>query len=157
LAQARRFYGGVLGCRESGSSEAAVDYEFFGHEISLCLGSVGVGLPAKAAAHSLPVPRLSISMDLPRWRTLAQRLMAAGLQFQVPADSSILETMLQHGHTPKFYCGRGECGICPMTVVSADGPLEHRDQTLKPDEKASGKKICICVSRVKGTRLVLDA
>jgi len=84
LAQARRFYGGVLGCRESGSSEAAIDYEFFGHEISLCLGSVGGGLPTKAATHSLPVPRLSISMDLPRWRTLAQRLMAAGLQFQVP-------------------------------------------------------------------------
>ena len=71
------------------------------------------------------------------------------------ADASILETMLQHGHTPKFYCGRGECGLCPMTVVSADGPIDHRDHILKPEEKA--KRMCVCVSRIKGTRLVLDA
>jgi hypothetical protein len=59
------------------------------------------------------------------------------------------------GYTPKFYCGRGECGICPMTVVSADGAIEHRDHTLKPEERAS--RICICVSRLKGGKLVLDA
>ena len=84
-------------------------------------------------------------------------LRRSGLEFQVPEDASILETMLMNGHTPKFYCGRGECGICPMDVVSADGPIEHRDHILKPEEKASGKRMCICVSRIKGARLVLDA
>jgi len=84
-------------------------------------------------------------------------LRRSGIEFHVPADASILETMLSSGHTPKFYCGRGECGICPMTVVSADGPIEHRDHILKPEEKTRGKRMCICVSRVKGTRLVLDA
>ena len=84
-------------------------------------------------------------------------LSRSGLEFQVPEDASILETMLVNGHTPKFYCGRGECGICPMDVISADGPIEHRDHILKPEEKASGKRMCICVSRIKGARLVLDA
>lgn len=84
-------------------------------------------------------------------------LRRSGLEFQVPADASILETMLANGHTPKFYCGRGECGICPMPIVSADGPIEHRDHVLSAEEKAQNKRFCICVSRVKGTRLVLDA
>ncbi len=84
-------------------------------------------------------------------------LRLTGVELKIPADATILETMLANGITPKFYCGRGECGICPMTVVSADGPLEHRDHVLKPAEKESGKRICICVSRVKGSRLVLDA
>ncbi len=84
-------------------------------------------------------------------------LQRSELEFHVPEDASILEAMMVHGHIPKFYCGRGECGICPMTVISADGPIEHRDHTLKPEEKASGKRICICVSRIKGARLVLDA
>jgi vanillate O-demethylase ferredoxin subunit len=82
-------------------------------------------------------------------------LKRSGLEFDVPAEASILETMMMSGHTPKFYCGRGECGICPMSVVSADTAIEHRDHTLKPDERKS--RICICVSRIKGGTLVLDA
>jgi len=84
-------------------------------------------------------------------------LRRSGVELHIPADASILETMLSSGHTPKFYCGRGECGICPMTVVAADGPIEHRDHVLKPEEKQGDKRMCICVSRVKGSRLVLDA
>jgi hypothetical protein len=45
-------------------------------------------------------------------------------------------------------------------VVSAETAIEHRDHTLKPNERAttsSGGRICICVSRIKGGRLVLDA
>lgn len=84
-------------------------------------------------------------------------LQRSGLEFHVPEDASILETMLMQGHRPKFYCGRGECGICPMDVVSADGPIEHRDHILKPEEKSHDKRMCICVSRLKGTRIVLDA
>ncbi len=133
-------------------------------ELYVC-GTYAQNKAVVAAAEAAGLSRLQIHEQcfapppvvLPDNAPFEVLLRLSGLQFQVPADSSILETMLQHGHTPKFYCGRGECGICPMTVVSADGPLEHRDQTLKPDEKASGKKICICVSRVKGTRLVLDA
>jgi vanillate O-demethylase ferredoxin subunit len=62
--------------------------------------------------------------------------------------------MLTSGFTPKFYCGRGECGICPMTVVSADGAIEHRDHVLKPNERDS--RFCICVSRLKSGTIVLD-
>ncbi len=35
LDEARAFYGGVLGCSEGRSTETWVDFDFFGHQISL--------------------------------------------------------------------------------------------------------------------------
>ncbi len=133
-------------------------------EVYVC-GSYALNRAVIGAASAAGLSRLQIHEqcfapppvfrpDNTAFEVLLQR---SGLEFQVPEDSSILETMLMNGHTPKFYCGRGECGICPMTIVSADGPVDHRDHILKPEEKAAGKRICICVSRVKGGRLVLDA
>jgi len=133
-------------------------------EIYVC-GSYALNQAVVAAAGAAGLSRLQIHEQcfapppVMRPENMAFEVLfhRSGLEFQVPEDASILETMLMHGHTPKFYCGRGECGICPMTIVSADGPIEHRDHVLKPEEKAEGKRMCICVSRVKGTRLVLDA
>jgi ferredoxin-NADP reductase len=133
-------------------------------EVYVC-GSYALNQAAVAAAGAAGLSRLQIHEQCfapppvmrPENAAFEVLLRRSGLAFQVPEDASILETMLMNGHTPKFYCGRGECGICPMTVVSADGPIEHRDHILKPAEKAEGKRMCICVSRLKGTRLVLDA
>ena len=133
-------------------------------EVYVC-GSYALNQAVVAAASAAGLSRLQIHeqcfapppLVLPENTAFDVLLRLTGVELHVPADASILETMLQQGVTPKFYCGRGECGICPMTVVSADGPIEHRDHTLKPEEKAAGKRMCICVSRIKGTRLVLDA
>jgi vanillate O-demethylase ferredoxin subunit len=133
-------------------------------EVYVC-GSSALNQAVVAAASAAGLSRLQIHEQCfappplvrPENTAFDVLLRLSGIELHVSADASILETMLQHGHTPKFYCGRGECGICPMTVVAADGPIEHRDHILKPEEKAAGKRMCICVSRVKGTRLVLDA
>ncbi len=133
-------------------------------EIYVC-GSYALNRSVVAAASAAGLSRLQIHEQCfapppvvrPENTEFDVLLRRSGLEFHVPEDASILETMLMHGHRPKFYCGRGECGICPMDVVSADGPIEHRDHILKPEEKAGDKRICICVSRVKGTRIVLDA
>ena len=133
-------------------------------EVYVC-GSYALNQAVVAAASAGGLSRLQIHEQCfapppvfrPENTAFEVLLSRSGLEFHVPEDSSILETMLMNGHTPKFYCGRGECGICPMTIVSADGPIDHRDHILKPEEKAAGKRICICVSRIKGTRLVLDA
>lgn len=80
----------------------------------------------------------------------------SGITAHVPPDASILETLLSVGYQAQFYCGRGECGFCPLPVLEADGAIEHRDHYLQPEEK--GEQMCICVSRLKsGTKLVLDA
>jgi vanillate O-demethylase ferredoxin subunit len=82
-------------------------------------------------------------------------LRQSGITTYVPPDSSILETLLAAGYPARFYCGRGECGFCPLPVLEADGPIEHRDHFLNAEER--GEQLCVCVSRLKGTRLVLDA
>jgi ferredoxin-NADP reductase len=131
-------------------------------EVYVC-GSYALNKAVTAAAGAAGLSKLQIHeqcfapppLVLPENSAFHVTLKRSGLEFDVPAESSILETMMMAGHTPKFYCGRGECGICPMTVVAADTPIEHRDHTLKPDER--GSRICICVSRIKGGKLVLDA
>ncbi len=82
-------------------------------------------------------------------------LRQSGMTVQVPPDASILETLLAAGYPAQFYCGRGECGFCPLPILEADGPIEHRDHFLSAEEQ--GNHLCVCVSRLKGTRLVLDA
>lgn len=136
-------------------------------EVYVC-GTYALNKAITAAAGAAGLSKLQIHeqcfapppLVLPENSAFSVTLKRSGLDFEVPADASILETMMIAGHTPKFYCGRGDCGICPMMVISADGPIEHRDHTLKPEERAtgsSGGRICICVSRLKGGRLVLDA
>ena len=39
LDSTRRFYGGVLGCTEGRSAATWVDFNFFGHQLSLHLGA----------------------------------------------------------------------------------------------------------------------
>jgi extradiol dioxygenase family protein len=40
LNAARAFYGDILGCAEGRSTESWVDFDFFGHQISLHLGII---------------------------------------------------------------------------------------------------------------------
>lgn len=81
-------------------------------------------------------------------------LAQSGQQFTVPADQSILDCLIEHGCDPIFDCKRGECGVCVTAVI--EGEIDHRDYALSSEEKASGKLMQICVSRCRGSRLVLD-
>jgi vanillate O-demethylase ferredoxin subunit len=76
---------------------------------------------------------------------------------RVGRDTTILDALTAAGIHPLHDCRRGECGLCPMTVLEADGPIQHRDTYLSDEEHASQKTLCICVSRIQGSRLVLDA
>jgi extradiol dioxygenase family protein len=82
LDVARRFYGGVLGCREGRSTATWVDFDFFGHQLSLHLGSP---FPRPTPAWWVTTAcRCHISGWCWRCRTgrrLAARLEAAGTDF----------------------------------------------------------------------------
>lgn len=84
LDAARRFYGGVMGCREGRSTETWVDFDFFTHQLSLHLGE-----PFKTAAtgcvgdHRVPMPHFGLVLALPDWQALAKRLTDAGIQFVI--------------------------------------------------------------------------
>ena len=82
LDQARAFYSGVLGCREGRSTATWVDFDFFGHQLSLHLGE-----PFKTArtghvgAHLVPMPHFGLVLALPDWQALADKLRAAQTAF----------------------------------------------------------------------------
>ncbi len=84
LAAARAFYGGVLGCREGRSTDTWVDFDFFGHQISLHLGAPFATTPTgHVGDHRVPMPHLGLVLERLDWQALAQRLQAAGTRFVI--------------------------------------------------------------------------
>ncbi len=82
LEEARAFYGGLLGCTEGRSTETWVDFNFFGHQISLHLGEpFKTTNTGKVGDHMVPMPHLGVVLDMPAWQALAGKLTAAGLDF----------------------------------------------------------------------------
>ncbi|WP_417667505.1 VOC family protein [Roseibium sp.] len=82
LDEARAFYGGLLGCAEGRSTETWVDFDFFGHQISLHLGvpfkTTNTG---KVGDHMVPMPHLGVVLDMETWKALADKLTRANLDF----------------------------------------------------------------------------
>ena len=82
LDAARRFYGNVLGCAEGRSTETWVDFDFFGHQISLHLGQpFATTRTGKVGDKLVPMPHFGLVLELDDWQALAQRLRAAGIDF----------------------------------------------------------------------------
>ena len=82
LDVARRFYGGVLGCAEGRSTDTWVDFDFFGHQISMHLGEPFATADTGHVGNVLvPMPHFGLALALPDWRALADRLEAAGTDF----------------------------------------------------------------------------
>ncbi len=85
LDAARAFYGEVLGCTEGRSTETWVDFNFFGHQLSLHLGApFQTTNTGKVGDHMVPMPHLGLVLHLPDWRALADRLVQAGVAFVLP-------------------------------------------------------------------------
>ncbi len=87
LAEARAFYGGVLGCREGRSTETWVDFDLYGHQLSLHLGRpFATTNTGRVGERLVPMPHFGLVLELPAWRDLAARLTAAGTDFVVPPE-----------------------------------------------------------------------
>ncbi|RYH01794.1 dioxygenase [Salipiger sp. IMCC34102] len=82
LDEARAFYGGTLGAAEGRSTETWVDFDFYGHQLSLHLGQpFATTNTGKVGDHMVPMPHLGIVLPLSDWRALADRLRDAGTDF----------------------------------------------------------------------------
>ena len=84
IAEARAFWGGVIGCLEGRSAADWVDFDFYGHQIVAHLA------PERAAeasnpvdGHDVPVPHFGVVLTLEDWQALADRLAAAGTEFVI--------------------------------------------------------------------------
>ena len=74
----------------------------------------------------------------------------------VRADQTLLEALLGAGVEMIYDCQRGECGLCAVEVISHDAPIDHRDVFFSEAEKADGKRMCACVSRLAEGQAVID-
>ncbi len=82
LDEARRFYGGVLGCSEGRSTDTWVDFDFFGHQISLHRGQpFPTERTGRVGDKMVPMPHFGLVLALPDWEELAARLRAANIEF----------------------------------------------------------------------------
>src|SRR5512138_1717335 len=95
LAEARAFYGGLLGCPEGRSSAEWVDFDFHGHQIVAHLAPAEAARPATNAVdgEAVPVRHFGVILSLPDWERLAERLRAAGVCF-------IIEPQVRFGGQP---------------------------------------------------------
>jgi extradiol dioxygenase family protein len=84
LAEARRFYGGLLGCPEGRSSERWVDFDLRGHQL---VAHLAAGSGDRASTHvdgdDVPVPHFGLLLSPAAWGELAARLRRAGTRFVV--------------------------------------------------------------------------
>lgn len=78
----------------------------------------------------------------------------SGIEAQVPADASIFAVARENDVTVLGSCLEGICGTCETEVL--EGEVDHRDSVLDEEEKESNEVMMICVSRCRGSRLVLD-
>jgi len=112
LAEARAFYGELLGCPEGRSSDTWVDFDFHGHQI------VAHKAPASGATASnlvdgeaVPVRHFGLILQPAAWRELAERLKAGGADFLMqpqvrfigqPGEQSILFIRDPSGNALEF-------------------------------------------------------
>ncbi|SAK88784.1 glyoxalase/bleomycin resistance protein/dioxygenase [Caballeronia temeraria] len=83
LAAAREFYGELLGCPEGRSSDAWVDFDFYGHQIVAHLAPEECGHRTTSAVDgdAVPVRHFGVVLSIPQWEELADKLRAAGTRF----------------------------------------------------------------------------
>jgi extradiol dioxygenase family protein len=85
LAEARRFYGDLLGCPEGRSSADWVDFNFYGHQVVAHLAPEEAGHRQTNAVDGddVPVRHFGAILPMGEWEALAGRLRGAGMRFVI--------------------------------------------------------------------------
>ncbi len=85
LAAAEAFYCGTLGCGTGRRSDRWVDLDFYGHQVVLHQVDAGAErVPTNPVdGDDVPVPHFGVVLDMPVWKTLAERLTDADIEFVI--------------------------------------------------------------------------
>lgn len=85
LAEARHFYGKVLGCEEGRSSNQWVDFNFFGHQFVIHehpITDTQQQTQTNAVdGKNVPVPHFGVVLTMDKWQELADKLTEAKIEF----------------------------------------------------------------------------
>lgn len=89
IAEARRFYGELLGCLEGRSDTTWVDFNLYGHQFVVHLNPT-LGIDGKLRSHynpvdghGVPVPHFGVVLEMPDWHALADKLVAHKTEFVI--------------------------------------------------------------------------
>lgn len=85
LADARHFYGDVLGCAEGRSADTWIDWNLRGHQFvtHLVPSTAGQRASNPVDGHDVPVPHFGLILTVPEFHDFAQRLRSAGTAFVI--------------------------------------------------------------------------
>ncbi|QRY81838.1 oxidoreductase [Pseudomonas sp. PDNC002] len=79
----------------------------------------------------------------------------SGRELRVEEGMTIIQAIENvKAATVDCLCREGVCGTCETRIL--EGEVEHFDQYLSDEEKASQQTLMLCVSRARGERLVID-
>lgn len=82
LEETKVFYREILGCTEGRSTDTWVDFNFFGHQISMHLGKpFTVENTGKVGEHMVSMPHLGVLLELSAWKALVKRLEGFDIAF----------------------------------------------------------------------------
>ncbi|MEL7312921.1 MAG: VOC family protein [Pseudomonadota bacterium] len=86
LDETRRFYTGLLGCAIGREASRWVDLNFFGHQVTLHLVDRVAMADASndVEADAVPASHFGVILTPTDWRALADRLIAADVEFLIP-------------------------------------------------------------------------
>lgn len=85
LAAARAFYGQLLGCPEGRSSSRWVDFDFWGHQLTVHLHAAGggVGPTSEVDGKAVPVRHFGLVMPWEDWGPLSEKLQGQKVDFVI--------------------------------------------------------------------------
>lgn len=83
IAEARAFYGELLGCPEGRSAPEWVDFNFYGHQIVAHLAPEECGHRKTSAVDgdAVPVRHFGVVLSMAQWEAAADKLKGAGTDF----------------------------------------------------------------------------
>ena len=85
LDSSRNFYGELLGCSEGRSTDTCVDYNFFGHQLSLHLGDAVTPCEtlSKVEGVSVPMPHFGCVLEWQEFQLLAEKIKSEAVNFVI--------------------------------------------------------------------------
>mgnify|MGYP000110462994 CR=1 FL=1 len=84
LDKACEFYSNILGCQQGRRSDSWVDYNFFGHQLSLHLGKpFAVANTGMVDNVAVPMPHFGAVLNMSDWQYLSEQLIAKDVQFLI--------------------------------------------------------------------------
>jgi extradiol dioxygenase family protein len=85
LTKACEFYGELLGAKQGRSTDTWVDFNFFGHQLSLHIGlPLASEYTGKVDGTVVPMPHFGIILPVNTWKVMAKRLVKEQVKFIIP-------------------------------------------------------------------------